>query len=164
MLQQALSTATLRLYRSTDVAGVELGGALKNVIAIAAGVTIGAGLGESARAALMTRGYAEMQRFAGANGARPETLSGLSGFGDLVLTCTSPKSRNFSFGQTLGRASDEARTATVEGRSTALAVAALAEKQQIEMPLTRVVAALVEQKMSVSDAVRLLMSRPLKAE
>ncbi|MEY5038794.1 MAG: glycerol-3-phosphate dehydrogenase, partial [Pseudomonadota bacterium] len=102
-LQTRLSTPTLRLYRSADVVGAELGGALKNVIAIAAGVVMGAGLGDSARAALMTRGFAEMQRFALAKGARAETLAGLSGFGDLVLTCTSSQSRNFRLGQALGQ-------------------------------------------------------------
>ena len=101
-LQDLLSTPTLRLYRTEDTIGAELGGALKNVMAIAAGVVVGAGLGDSARAALMTRGYAEMQRFALARGARPETLAGLSGFGDLVLTCTSAQSRNFRYGQAIG--------------------------------------------------------------
>ncbi|MFN3280445.1 MAG: NAD(P)H-dependent glycerol-3-phosphate dehydrogenase, partial [Tabrizicola sp.] len=96
-LQDLLSTPTLRLYRTDDIVGAELGGALKNVIAIAAGVVIGAGLGDSARAALMTRGYAEMLRLATALGARPETLAGLSGLGDLVLTCTSTQSRNFRY-------------------------------------------------------------------
>jgi glycerol-3-phosphate dehydrogenase (NAD(P)+) len=100
-LQALLATHALRLYRTTDVTGAELGGALKNVIAIAAGIVIGAGLGDSARAALMTRGYAEMLRLALALGARAETLAGLSGFGDLVLTCTSDKSRNFGFGRAL---------------------------------------------------------------
>ena len=101
-LQALLSTTNLRLYRTDDVTGAELGGALKNVIAIAAGITIGAGLGDSARAALMTRGYAEMVRLAATLGARAETLAGLSGFGDLVLTCTSDQSRNFRYGRALG--------------------------------------------------------------
>ena len=115
---------TLRLYRTDDVRGAELGGALKNVIAIAAGIVIGAGLGDSARAALMTRGYAEMVRLALALGARAETLAGLSGFGDLVLTCTSAQSRNFRFGLALGRGEAFDPQVTVEGVATARAVAA----------------------------------------
>src|SRR5690606_23717822 len=103
MLQQALTTPNLRIYRTTDTTGAELGGALKNVMAIACGAVMGAGLGESARAALMTRGYAEMLRMAIALGARPETLAGLSGFGDLTLTCTSEHSRNYRFGLSLGK-------------------------------------------------------------
>jgi len=103
-LQAGLSTPVLRLYRSTDIIGAELGGALKNVIAIACGVCIGAGFGESARAALMTRGFAEMQRLGAALGAQTDTLAGLSGFGDLALTCTSEKSRNYRFGLSIGKA------------------------------------------------------------
>ena len=163
-LQSALSTANLRFYRSTDVIGVELGGALKNVIAIAAGVTIGAGLGESARAALMTRGYAEIQRFAVAAGARPDTLSGLSGFGDLTLTCTSDKSRNFGFGLSIGCGRTPVPGSTVEGIATAKAVANLAVIRKIDMPITAAVAALLEQKITVGQAIELLLSRPLKEE
>ena len=125
-LQAELSTPVLRLYRSADPIGAELGGALKNVIAIAAGVVIGAGLGDSARAALMTRGYAEMLRFALSRGARAETLAGLSGFGDLVLTCTSDHSRNFRYGRALGAGEPFDTTTTVEGAATARAVAGLA--------------------------------------
>lgn len=163
-LQHALSTANLRLYRSTDVIGVELGGALKNIVAIAAGVAIGAGLGESARAAVITRGYAEMRRFAGSLGAVPDTLSGLSGFGDLVLTCTSEKSRNYTFGLAIGRNQPRPKGITVEGAATAIAVSEKAETSQIDMPLTRTVAALVEESLSVADAIGLLLSRPLKEE
>jgi glycerol-3-phosphate dehydrogenase (NAD(P)+) len=163
-LQDLLSTEALRLYRSQDVVGVELGGALKNVIAIAAGITIGAGLGESARAALMTRGYAEMRRFAGAFGAELETLSGLSGFGDLVLTCMSEKSRNYSHGLTLGRGETADPTTTVEGIATAKAVARIALDRKVEMPVTASVASLIDGEITIQQAVTALMSRPLKEE
>lgn len=163
-LQRLLSTPDLRLYRSTDVIGAELGGALKNVIAIAAGVVIGAGLGDSARAALMTRGYAEMTRLALALGARAETLAGLSGFGDLVLTCTSTQSRNFRFGQSLGADATFDPAVTVEGIATAKAVSNLAKTMQVEMPITQMIAALIDRKLSLSAAVSALMSRPLKPE
>ena len=164
ILQRALSTPVLRLYRSEDVIGAELGGALKNVIAIAAGVVIGAGLGDSARAALMTRGFSEMTRIAQLRGAKAETLNGLSGFGDLVLTCTSAQSRNFRFGQALGRGETFDAGVTVEGAATAKAVSILAQKNQIELPIAAMVAALVDQKITVEAAVSALMSRPLKEE
>lgn len=163
-LQAQLSTPTLRLYRSADVIGAELGGALKNVIAIAAGVVMGAGLGDSARAALMTRGFAEMQRFALAKGARAETLAGLSGFGDLVLTCTSTQSRNFRLGYSIGQGIGFDPSITVEGAATARAVAALAKHDGIDMPITRMIAALVDGKIQLSDAIQALMTRPLKEE
>ncbi|MBC7477108.1 MAG: NAD(P)-dependent glycerol-3-phosphate dehydrogenase [Pseudorhodobacter sp.] len=163
-LQHLLSTPNLRLYRSTDVIGAELGGALKNVIAIAAGIVIGAGLGDSARAALMTRGYAEMQRLALTLGAQPETLAGLSGLGDLVLTCTSLQSRNLRFGIAMGAGTDFDRSITVEGVATAKAVAHLARNQQIAMPITQMVAALIDRTVTMDQAIRSLMSRPLKQE
>ncbi len=163
-LQTGLSTANLRLYRSTDVVGVELGGALKNVIAIAAGIATGAGLGESARAALITRGYAEMKRLALAFGARPETLSGLSGFGDLVLTCSSEKSRNYSFGLAMGRGQQAQKNVTVEGITTAKAVSDMAKSRKIDLPISSAVSALLEQKITVREAVDMLLSRPLKKE
>ena len=163
-LQHQLSTEVLRLYRTTDVIGAEFGGALKNVIAIAAGVVIGAGLGESARAALMTRGFAEMQRLALHQGAKVETLAGLSGFGDLVLTCTSAQSRNFRFGTALGAAADFDPAMTVEGVATAQAVATLSQKYGVEMPVTQMVAALTKNQITLEDAIRALMSRPLKPE
>lgn len=163
-LQELLSTPTLRLYRTDDVIGAELGGALKNVIAIAAGTVIGAGLGDSARAALMTRGYAEMVRLAEALGARTETLAGLSGFGDLVLTCTSAQSRNFRYGLALGK--DEAfdPKITVEGVATADAVVQLAGGMSIDMPVTAMVNALALGRIALNDAIGLLMNRPLKQE
>ncbi len=163
-LQRLLSTPVLRLYRTTDVAGAELGGALKNVIAIAAGVVIGAGLGDSARAALMTRGYAEMVRLALALGARAETLAGLSGFGDLVLTCGSEQSRNFRFGTALGARGAFDPTVTVEGVATARAVARLAAERGLDLPVTTMVAALVDGGIDLSDAIQSLLTRPLKAE
>lgn len=163
-LQARLSTPVLRLYRSTDVMGAELGGALKNVMAIAAGVVIGAGLGDSARAALMTRGYAEMLRFALARGARAETLAGLSGFGDLVLTCTSSQSRNFSFGLSLGRGESFDPATTVEGAATARAVARIGRTQALDLPVSTAVAALVDGRITVTEAIQSLLSRPLKQE
>lgn len=163
-LQSQLSTPTLRLYRTTDVIGAELGGALKNVMAIAAGVVIGAGLGDSARAALMTRGYAEMLRFALSRGARAETLAGLSGFGDLVLTCTSDHSRNFRYGRALGAGEPFDTTTTVEGAATARAVAGLARAVGLDMPISTVVAGLVDGRLAVAEAMQALLSRPLKQE
>lgn len=163
-LQHLLSTPTLRLYRTDDVIGAELGGALKNVVAIAAGVAIGAGLGDSARAALMTRGYAEMLRLALTLGARAETLSGLSGFGDLVLTCTSVQSRNFRFGQALGAGQDFDSGVTVEGAATAKAVSNMAHRLGLDMPITTMIAALLDQKITLPQAVSALLSRPLKQE
>ncbi|MFC2970018.1 NAD(P)H-dependent glycerol-3-phosphate dehydrogenase [Acidimangrovimonas pyrenivorans] len=163
-LQRRLSTPVLRLYRSTDVTGAELGGALKNVIAIAAGIVTGSGLGDSARAALMTRGYAEMARMVTELGGRPETLAGLSGFGDLVLTCTSTQSRNFRFGMALGRGEEFDPSVTVEGAATARAVAALAGKRGLDMPITAMIAALLDRKLTIAEAVSALLSRPLKQE
>ncbi|APX89798.1 glycerol-3-phosphate dehydrogenase [Brevirhabdus pacifica] len=165
-LQTLLSTAALRLYLTSDTVGAELGGALKNVMAIACGLTVGAGLGESARAALMTRGYAEMGRFARLRGARPETLAGLSGFGDMVLTCTSEKSRNYAHGLALGRgdASGTGAGTTVEGVHTARAVAGIAKQEGIDMPITTLVNAVVSGKIDVDRAKELLLARPLKEE
>ena len=163
-LQELLSTPTLRLYRTDDVIGAELGGALKNVMAIAAGTVIGAGLGDSARAALMTRGYAEMVRLAEALGARPETLAGLSGFGDLVLTCTSAQSRNFRYGCALGRGEGFDPRVTVEGVATARDVVKLADALMLDMPITAMVNALALGKIALNDAIGQLMSRPLKQE
>lgn len=163
-LQAVLSTDNLRLYRTTDTTGAELGGALKNVIAIACGVTIGASLGESARAAVMTRGYAEMQRLAQALGADAQTLSGLSGFGDLTLTCTSEQSRNYSFGLSLGRGEIFDPNITVEGAKTAIAVSNMAKMQEIDMPLADVVAGILQQKITVAEAMDAMLSRPLKKE
>lgn len=163
-LQELLSTPTLRIYRTDDVIGAELGGALKNVVAIAAGTVIGAGLGDSARAALMTRGYAEMVRLAEALGARAETLAGLSGFGDLVLTCTSAQSRNFRYGCALGKGEAFDPRVTVEGIATARAVVKLAGSIGIDMPITAMVNALALGAITLNNAIGQLMSRPLKQE
>lgn len=164
ILQLALSTTAVRLYRSTDTIGAELGGALKNVMAIASGVTIGAGLGDSARAALMTRGFPEMQRLAVALGAAPATLGGLSGFGDLVLTCTSAQSRNYRYGLALGRGDAFDSATTVEGAATAQAVRKMAQDMDIDLPICTVVADLIEGKTDVPAALNALLSRPLKEE
>ncbi|MFD1794626.1 NAD(P)H-dependent glycerol-3-phosphate dehydrogenase [Paracoccus aurantiacus] len=163
-LQHALSTPTLRLYRSDDLRGAELGGALKNVIAIAAGVAIGAGFGDSARAALITRGFAEMSRLSTALGARADTLAGLSGLGDLVLTSTSELSRNFRFGRALGAGEGFDASVTVEGAATARAVRGLAAAKGIAMPVAEAVAALAEGRADVAETLETLMSRPLKEE
>lgn len=163
-LQQLLSNDTLRLYRTTDIIGASLGGAVKNVVAIACGVAMGAGLGESARAALMTRGYTEMQRLALHKGADAATLSGLSGFGDLVLTCTSMQSRNTCFGHAIGAGTPFDPTTTVEGAATARALARFAQDSGLDMPISTTVAALVEKKLDVHDAIYALLSRSLKEE
>lgn len=163
-LQTLLSTATLRLYRSADVLGAELGGALKNVVAIAAGVVMGAGLGESARAALITRGFAEMQRFATAQGATGDTLMGLSGLGDLILTCTSPQSRNLGYGIALGSGGPFDARVTVEGVATAQAIRQIARTQSLDMPVATMVARLIGQEIPLDQAIQSLMSRPLRKE
>jgi glycerol-3-phosphate dehydrogenase (NAD(P)+) len=163
-LQQSLTTRNLRIYRTLDTVGAELGGALKNVIAIAAGTVIGAGLGDSARAALMTRGFAEMQRLAIALGAKPETLSGLSGFGDLVLTCTSTQSRNMRFGLSLGKSEEFDSSVTVEGTATARAALQRARELNIDLPITEAVVALLDGKVRLHEAMQMLLSRPLKEE
>ncbi len=163
-LQDELSTPALRLYRNTDVIGAELGGALKNVIAIAAGVCIGAQMGESARAALIARGHAEILPLARRLGAEPETLTGLSGLGDLILTCCSEKSRNFRFGLALGRGEGFDSATTVEGAATARAVTRLAAREGLEMPVTAMVAALVDGKITLDQARDALLTRPLTDE
>lgn len=163
-LQACLSTPTLRLYLSQDVIGAELGGALKNVIAIACGVCMGAGFGESARAAVITRGFAEMRRIGKALGADPETLTGLSGFGDLALTCTSDASRNYRFGLSIGAAKDFDQTTTVEGAATAVSVSNLAVNHNLDLPICRVVADLSSGKINPETALATLLSRPLRKE
>ncbi len=163
-LQSVLSGPTLRLYRTSDVTGAELGGALKNVIAIAAGIVLGAGLGESARAATITRGHAEMVRLALRLGARAETLAGLSGLGDLILTATSERSRNFAHGLALGRGAPPPAGVTVEGVATAQAVRDLAAGLGIEMPLSQAVAAVCTGALPVGEAIDRLFNRPLKEE
>ncbi|WP_420861758.1 NAD(P)H-dependent glycerol-3-phosphate dehydrogenase [Algirhabdus cladophorae] len=163
-VQRALSTSNLRLYTTDDVQGAQLGGALKNVIAIGCGAIMGAGLGDSARAALITRGFAETQRFADAMGARPETLSGLSGFGDMTLTCTCDKSRNYRFGYAMGAGTEWTSTETVEGRSTAYAVKAIAASKNIDMPIAQTLCALMDGDITLQQATVALLSRPLTQE
>jgi len=165
-LAKAIGSAAFRPYRSTDVRGVELGGAAKNVLAIAAGVVTGRGLGASAQAALTTRGFAELARFGRAYGAKPETMTGLSGLGDLLLTCSSPQSRNFSFGVELGRGQkpDEIHGGLAEGVFTAPVLLAMARERAVEMPIATAVAALLEGTLTVDAAIESLLTRPLKAE
>ena len=163
-LQQRLSTQSLRLYLSEDVVGVELGGTLKNVVAIACGAAIGAGLGESARAALMARGFAELVRIGLAMEAKAETISGLSGLGDLTLTATSSQSRNFRFGLALGQTGTALSNGTYEGAATAGAAHALAKRMHINAPIIETVAALADNKLTVQEAINRLMNRPLRRE
>ena len=162
--QRLLNRPRLRVYRTDDVTGAELGGALKNVIAIAAGIAIGAGLGDSARASVIARGFAEMTRFAVARGARPDTLSGLSGLGDLVLTCTSEKSRNFAAGLALGRGDRPDSDATIEGIATAEALTASQTADGADLPLTHAVAAVAAGRLNIETAVEALLARPAGTE
>jgi glycerol-3-phosphate dehydrogenase (NAD(P)+) len=167
-LAQAISAASFRLYHSTDMRGVEIGGAAKNVLAIAAGVVTGRGLGASAGAALTTRGFAELVRFGNAFGAKPQTMMGLSGLGDLLLTCSSAQSRNFSFGVALGRGGKpddiHGTTGLAEGAFTAAVLAEMAREKSVDMPISFAVDALLSGKMNVDQAIGSLLARPLKAE
>lgn len=162
-----LSGPAFRLYHTDDVRGVEIGGAGKNVLAIASGIVTGRGLGDSARAALIARAFAELMRFARAYGGRPETLMGLSGLGDLVLTASSPQSRNFAFGERLGHgASPEEASGgkLAEGAFTAAALVALARSRNVEMPVAEAVSAIVSGDVGVDDSVARLLARPLRGE
>jgi glycerol-3-phosphate dehydrogenase (NAD(P)+) len=165
-LAQAIGSASFRPYHSTDVRGVEIGGAAKNVLAIAAGIVAGRGLGASAAAALTTRGFAELARFGKAYGAKAETMMGLSGLGDLLLTCSSPQSRNFSFGVSLGRGRKpgEIHGGLAEGVFTAPVLLEMARDRGVEMPISAAVDALLAEKLSVSEAIESLLTRPLRAE
>jgi glycerol-3-phosphate dehydrogenase (NAD(P)+) len=163
----ALGTNTFRLYGNDDPIGAQLGGAAKNVIAIAAGAVIGAGLGENARAALVTRGLSELCRLAAALGGRPDTVMGLSGLGDLLLTCTGPSSRNFSLGHALGRGESLSdilaqRSAVTEGVTTAAALVVRAGG--VELPICRAVADLLAGVVTLNQAIGQLMSRPQRDE
>jgi glycerol-3-phosphate dehydrogenase (NAD(P)+) len=162
-----LATPSFRLYRSTDVSGAEIGGAAKNVLAIACGIAKGAGLGASAGAALIARGFAELARFGRALDARPETLMGLSGLGDLVLSCSSEQSRNFSYGLALGRG-ETAETAShghlVEGAFTASVLTELAREIGIEMPISDCVARVIAGELEIAGAIEALLQRPQKPE
>jgi glycerol-3-phosphate dehydrogenase (NAD(P)+) len=167
-LAGALGSATFRPYHTTDVRGAEIGGAAKNVLAIAAGIVSGRGLGASAAAALTTRGFAELFRFGQAFGARPETLVGLSGLGDLILTCSSAQSRNFSLGVAIGegRKPSEALAASrlAEGFYTAPVLVDLAAEKKIEMPIASAVADVLAERIHVDAAIGSLLTRPFKAE
>ncbi len=169
LVQRAVSTRTFRAYSSDDVVGVELGGALKNVIAIAAGIVDGLGYGHNTVAALVTRGLAEMSRLAVSSGARADTLAGLAGLGDLVLTCTGGLSRNRAFGQALGRGATVAtalgdRHTAVEGIRTTAAACDLAARAGIEMPIATHMRAVLYEGKPVREALDELMLRSLKRE
>ncbi len=163
-LAHAIGSGTFRPYHSTDVRGVELGGAAKNVLAIAAGIVSGRGLGASALAALTTRGFAELTRFGRAYGARAETMMGLSGLGDLILTCSTPQSRNFSYGVALGSGEAPPADKLAEGVFTAPVLLEMARAKDVEMPISAAVAAVLAKKLSVDEAIESLMTRPFKAE
>jgi glycerol-3-phosphate dehydrogenase (NAD(P)+) len=168
-LSPLVARPALRPYYSDDVIGAEVGGAVKNVLAIACGVIEGLGLGQNARAALIARGYAEMLRFGMARGARPETLSGLCGLGDLVLTCSSTSSRNFSLGKALGAGQSAAealagKNSVAEGAATAPVLAKLAADGGIDMPITDAVCRLLQGEAPAHRVVEQLLSRPLRPE
>lgn len=168
-LAQAIGYRHLRIYWSADLIGVQLGGAVKNVLAIAAGIVEGKGLGASAHAALVTRGFAELRRFGEALGAKSETLMGLSGLGDLLLTCGSPQSRNMSLGRALAQGQTLAtvlssRRSVAEGVYTAAAVTRIAAQRGVDMPICQAVHAIVEGRITVDAAIEALLSRPQKAE
>ena len=168
-LIEALGTPRFRPYLATDLVGAEIGGAVKNVLAIACGIAEGRELGKSAHAALISRGFAEMTRLALSLGAERETLAGLCGLGDLVLTCSSPQSRNMSCGLALGRGETlddilASRRAVTEGVASAPAVVALARKQGVDMPICETVAAILAGEMDVESAIDALLNRPFRTE
>jgi glycerol-3-phosphate dehydrogenase (NAD(P)+) len=163
-LVQGLGSATFRPYHSTDVRGVEIGGAAKNVLAIAAGIVAGRELGASALAALTTRGFSELLRLGLACCARAETLSGLSGLGDLILSCASAQSRNFSLGVALGRGETPAPGKLAEGEFTAPVLIELAAANGVDMPVAKAVAAILAGSATIDQAIEGLLTRPFKAE
>jgi glycerol-3-phosphate dehydrogenase (NAD(P)+) len=163
-LVETLGSPTFRPYRTTDVRGVEIGGAAKNVLAIAAGIAIGRRLGASAQAALTTRGFSELMRLGRAGGARAETLSGLSGLGDLILTCSSPQSRNLALGTALGRGEQPSRNRLAEGEFTAPVLAELAASLDVDLPVSNAVAAILSGAVTIDAAIESLLTRPFKAE
>ena len=163
-LVQALGSSTFRPYHTSDVRGVEIGGAAKNVLAIAAGIVVGRQLGASAQAALTTRGFSELARLGRACGARAETLVGLSGLGDLVLSCSSLQSRNFALGIALGRGEPAPAGKLAEGQFTAPVLAELAASQGVDMPVSNAVAAILTGKITIDAAIEGLLTRPFKAE
>ncbi|MGE0501098.1 MAG: NAD(P)H-dependent glycerol-3-phosphate dehydrogenase [Rhizobiaceae bacterium] len=163
-LASKLTGPGFRCYSTDDLVGVEVGGALKNVFAIAAGAVAGAGLGASAQAALVTRGFVELRRFAMSYGAQPQTVMGLSGLGDLMLTCSSAQSRNFAYGVALGGGGSRDGLPLAEGVATASIAARIARSRRIDAPIVRATDQLLRGETSVAQAVETLMSRPLKAE
>ena len=163
-LVQALGSSAFRPYHTTDIRGVEIGGAAKNVLAIAAGIVVGRKLGASAQAALTTRGFSELMRLGLACGARSETISGLSGLGDLILTCSSVQSRNLALGIALGRGEARPRDRLAEGEFTAPVLIELAASQNVDMPVSSAVAAILGGKMTIDAAIGSLLTRPFKAE
>jgi glycerol-3-phosphate dehydrogenase (NAD(P)+) len=163
-LVQALGSSTFRPYHTSDVRGVEIGGAAKNVLAIAAGIVEGRKLGASALAALTTRGFSELARLGRACGARGETLAGLSGLGDLVLSCSSLQSRNFALGIALGRGEPKPQGKLAEGEFTAPVLIELAASQNVDMPVSKAVAAILSGKVTIDAAIEGLLTRPFKAE
>jgi glycerol-3-phosphate dehydrogenase (NAD(P)+) len=163
-LVQALGSSTFRPYHTFDVRGVEIGGAAKNVLAIAAGIVVGKQFGASALAALTTRGFSELVRLGRACGARTETMSGLSGLGDLILTCASPQSRNFSLGIALGRGERPAKDKLAEGEFTAPVLIELAASKNVDMPVSNAVAAILSGATTIDEAIENLLTRPFKAE
>jgi len=160
----ALGSSTFRPYHTTDVRGVEIGGAAKNVLAIAAGIVVGRKFGASAQAALTTRGFSELVRLGRACGARSETMAGLSGLGDLILTCSSPQSRNFALGVALGRGEQPPRDKLAEGEFTAPVLIELAASQVVDMPVSNAVAAILSGATTIDAAIESLLTRPFKAE
>lgn len=163
-LVQALGSSTFRPYHTSDVRGVEIGGAAKNVLAIAAGIAVGRKLGASAQAALTTRGFSELVRLGRACGARSDTMAGLSGLGDLILTCSSPQSRNFALGAALGRGEARPRGKLAEGEFTAPVLIELAASQGVDMPVSSAVAAILSGAVTINEAIESLLTRPFKAE
>jgi glycerol-3-phosphate dehydrogenase (NAD(P)+) len=163
-LVHALGSAAFRPYHTTDIRGVEIGGAAKNVLAIAAGIVVGRELGASAQAALTTRGFSELVRLGQSCGARGETMAGLSGLGDLILTCGSPQSRNLALGIALGRGETPARDRLAEGEFTAPVLIELAASQKIDMPVSQAVAAILLGNTTIDAAIESLLTRPFKAE
>ena len=168
-LMHAIGTRSFRPYLSADIIGAEIGGAVKNVLAIACGIVLGRQLGKSAHAALLTRGFAEMTRLGMAFGAQPETLRGLCGLGDLVLTCSSEQSRNMSCGLALGRGESlediyAKGTGVIEGAATAPALAALAAQKDVDMPISLAIAAILAGKVGIDEAIEGLLSRPFQME
>ena len=160
----ALTTNKFRCYATDDIMGTELGGALKNVLAVAVGVAEGMKLGASAKAALIARGFAEIGRLATRMGGRAETLAGLSGLGDITLSCSSPQSRNFAYGQAMGRGDPLEGMKLAEGTFTASVALKIANEAGVDVPITQAIVAVLDGKVNAQEAVDSLLNRPLKRE